>query len=269
MNWLLRNYKWAYYGLLLLAVPLFLLMPGPLPQALAFYFVLVLACFVLGGRALSSAASRGVTEYYRDCDPDPMVDNCEKLLRGAGENCASGYILTLRGTRVGGLLALGRLEEAEEELNRLSAALSGKRISPTAVAARGDRIALSLAKNRLQGLEQEIEETRGMLAKTKVPSMFSGISFPELAEWSLEAYSCTLLLRTAGPVPQLQARLGRLLETAPCTLYQVQASAALAEYHLARGEQDNALPYLRFVAQAGGKLEKAVRARDRLARMGK
>ena len=269
MNWLLRNFTRLYGGMWALTAVVFLLAPGPARAGAVSCCILAAAAFyVLGGRRLSRAAGRGLVEFYRDCDPVPLLENCDHWLRRAGERCAEGGVLSLRADRAACLLALGRLEEAEEELNRLSAALSGKKTSTTAVVCRGDRIALALDRGRLQGLEGEIEGVRAMLVRVRVPSQFAGLSFPELMEWCLEGYSCRLLLGTAGPVPQLAVRLRALLERAPCTLYQVQAAARLAEYHLARGEEASALPCLRLAARTGGRLACALWAGDKLSRMG-
>lgn len=269
MNWLLCNYRRVYYTLVALAVPLFLLSlwHPALMGAIPLYLLGVLVCYVLSGRMISRAASRGIAAYYRDCDPGPMLDNCDRLLRGV-EDGGGDYVAALRENRADCLLSLGRLPEARQELERLSDIRSRSKATTGAVECQCMWIELSLAENRTQGLEREIEQARTMAARNRVPSMFSGLTLPQLVEWRLEGYSCALLLGAAGPVPQLAVRLRKLLETAPCGLYQVQTAWTLAQYHLARGEEGSALPYLRLVAQRGAKLAVGRQAAYKLKGLG-
>ena len=110
-------------------------------------------------------------------------------------------------------------------------------------------------------MEGELEAISAMAQKVRVPSLFGGVTFPELMDWHVERGRCLLLLRTAGPVLEL-------LNKAPCTLYQVQAIMDMAEYHLARGETDQALSCLRLVAEKAPKLAIGARAKNKLSHMG-
>lgn len=268
MSWLLCYYRSVHVGLAALTVVLALLRGFGVPAQLAVGSLFLLCLFlIVGGRVMSAAVSEGTEEYCRDCDPFPMLANCDRLLAGVPEDCSSSYVLSLRADRAGVLLSLGRTEEAGEELARLSAALPKGRVTPTAVVCREDQIALALAEGRLQGLEGEIEAVRSMLTRTRMPSMFSGVTFPELMEWGLEHYACDLLLRTAGPVPALKDRIGKLTDSAPCTLYQVCAVSLMAEYCLSLGRTADALPCLRFAADHAPALETGRRAAYRLHRI--
>ena len=153
MSWLLKYYKGIY--IVMVAV-------GVLCTYMSLWstavdtgdFILVLASLVLGGRWLSRAVSRGVVEFYRDCDPEPLLENCDRLLAGT-EDGRSGYLLTLRCNRISALLALGRREEARAELDRLADELPREKASTTAVTLRWERAELNLEEERLQGMEGE------------------------------------------------------------------------------------------------------------------
>ena len=266
MSWLLKYYKGIYIVLVAVGVLCTYLSLWSTAVATG-YFILVLASLVLGGRWLSRAVSRGVVEFYRDCDPEPLLENCDRLLAGAGDG-RGGYLLALRCNRISALLALGRREEARAELDRFADAPPREKGSPAAVTLRWNRAELALEEERLQGMEGELEAISAMAQKVRVPSLFGGVTFPELMDWHVERGRCLLLLRTAGPVLELLPRLKELLNKAPCTLYQVQAIMDMAEYHLARGETDQALSCLRLVAEKAPKLAMGARAKNKLSHMG-
>lgn len=266
MSWLLKYYKGIYIVLVAVGVLCTYLSLWSTAVATG-YFILVLASLVLGGRWLSRAVSRGVVEFYRDCDPEPLLENCDRLLAGAGDG-RGGYLLALRCNRISALLALGRREEARAELDRFADAPPREKGSPAAVTLRWNRAELDLEEERLQGMEGELEAISAMAQKVRVPSLFGGVTFPELMDWHVERGRCLLLLRTAGPVLELLPRLKELLNKAPCTLYQVQAIMDMAEYHLARGETDQALSCLRLVAEKAPKLAMGARAKNKLSHMG-
>lgn len=266
MSWLLKYYKGIYIVLVAVGVLCTYLSLWGTAVATG-YFILVLASLVLGGRWLSRAVSRGVVEFYRDCDPEPLLANCDRLLAGAGDG-RGGYLLALRCNRISALLALGRREEARAELDRFVDAPPREKGSPAAVTLRWNRAELDLEEERLQGMEGELEAISAMAQKVRVPSLFGGVTFPELMDWHVERGRCLLLLRTAGPVLELLPRLKELLNKAPCTLYQVQAIMDMAEYHLARGETDQALSCLRLVAEKAPKLAIGARAKNKLSHMG-
>lgn len=266
MSWLLKYYKGIYIVLVAVGVLCTYLSLWGTAVATG-YFILVLASLVLGGRWLSRAVSRGVVEFYRDCDPEPLLENCDRLLAGAGDG-RGGYLLALRCNRISALLALGRREEVRAELDRFADAPPREKGSPTAVTLRWNRAELNLEEERLQGMEGELEAISAMAQKVRVPSLFGGVTFPELMDWHVERGRCLLLLRTAGPVLELLPRLKELLNKAPCTLYQVQAIMDMAEYHLARGETDQALSCLRLVAEKAPKLAIGARAKNKLSHMG-
>lgn len=266
MSWLLKYYKGIYIVLVAVGVLCTYLSLWGTAVATG-YFILVLASLVLGGRWLSRAVSRGVVEFYRDCDPEPLLANCDRLLAGAGDG-RGGYLLALRCNRISALLALGRREEARAELDRFADAPPREKGSPAAVTLRWNRAELNLEEERLQGMEGELEAISAMAQKVRVPSLFGGVTFPELMDWHVERGRCLLLLRTAGPVLELLPRLKELLNKAPCTLYQVQAIMDMAEYHLARGETDQALSCLRLVAEKAPKLAIGARAKNKLSHMG-
>lgn len=266
MSWLLKYYKGIYIVLVAVGVLCTYLSLWSTAVATG-YFILVLASLVLGGRWLSRAVSRGVVEFYRDCDPEPLLENCDRLLAGAGDG-RGGYLLALRCNRISALLALGRREEARAELDRFADAPPREKGSPAAVTLRWNRAELNLEEERLQGMEGELEAISAMAQKVRVPSLFGGVTFPELMDWHVERGRCLLLLRTAGPVLELLPRLKELLNKAPCTLYQVQAIMDMAEYHLARGETDQALSCLRLVAEKAPKLAIGARAKNKLSHMG-
>lgn len=266
MSWLLKYYKGIYIVLVAVGVLCTYLSLWGTAVATG-YFILVLASLVLGGRWLSRAVSRGVVEFYRDCDPEPLLENCDRLLAGAGDG-RGGYLLALRCNRISALLALGRREEARAELERFADAPPREKGSPAAVTLRWNRAELNLEEERLQGMEGELEAISAMARKVRVPSLFGGVTFPELMDWHVERGRCLLLLRTAGPVLELLPRLKELLNKAPCTLYQVQAIMDMAEYHLARGETDQALSCLRLVAEKAPKLAIGARAKNKLSHMG-
>lgn len=266
MSWLLRYYKGLYIVLVAVGVLCTYLSLWGTAVATG-YFILVLASLVLGGRWLSRAVSRGVVEFYRDCDPEPLLENCDRLLAGAGDG-RGGYLLALRCNRISALLALGRREEARAELDRFADAPPREKGSPAAVTLRWNRAELDLEEERLQGMEGELEAISAIAQKVRVPSLFGGVTFPELMDWHVERGRCLLLLRTAGPVLELLPRLKELLNKAPCTLYQVQAIMDMAEYHLARGETDQALSCLRLVAEKAPKLAMGARAKNKLSHMG-
>lgn len=266
MSWLLKYYKGIYIVLVAVGVLCTYLSLWGTAVATG-YFILVLASLVLGGRWLSRAVSRGVVEFYRDCDPEPLLENCDQLLARAGDG-RGGYLLALRCNRISALLALGRREEVRAELDRFADAPPREKGSPTAVTLRWNRAELNLEEERLQGMEGELEAISAMAQKVRVPSLFGGVTFPELMDWHVERGRCLLLLRTAGPVLELLPRLKELLNKAPCTLYQVQAIMDMAEYHLARGETDQALSCLRLVAEKAPKLAIGVRAKNKLSHMG-
>lgn len=266
MSWLLKYYKGIYIVLVTVGVLCTYLSLWGTAVATG-YFILVLASLVLGGRWLSRAVSRGVVEFYRDCDPEPLLENCDRLLAGAGDG-QGGYLLALRCNRISALLALGRREEARAELDRFADAPPREKGSPAAVTLRWNRAELNLEEERLQGMEGELEAISAMAQKVRVPSLFGGVTFPELMDWHVERGRCLLLLRTAGPVLELLPRLKELLNKAPCTLYQVQAIMDMAEYHLARGETDQALSCLRLVAEKAPKLAIGARAKNKLSHMG-
>lgn len=266
MSWLLKYYKGIYIVLVAVGVLCTYLSLWGTAVATG-YFILVLASLVLGGRWLSRAVSRGVVEFYRDCDPEPLLANCDRLLAGAGDG-RGGYLLALRCNRISALLALGRREEARAELDRFADAPPREKGSPAAVTLRWNRAELDLEEERLQGMEGELEAISAMAQKVRVPSLFGGVTFPELMDWHVERGRCLLLLRTAGPVLELLPRLKELLNKAPCTLYQVQAIMDMAEYHLARGETDQALSCLRLVAEKAPKLAIGARAKNKLSHMG-
>ena len=266
MSWLLRYYKGIYIVLVAVGVLCTYLSLWGTAVATG-YFILVLASLVLGGRWLSRAVSRGVVEFYRDCDPEPLLENCDRLLAGAGDG-RGGYLLALRCNRISALLALGRREEARAELDRFAGAPPREKGSPAAVTLRWNRAELNLEEERLQGMEGELEAISAMAQKVRVPSLFGGVTFPELMDWHVERGRCLLLLRTAGPVLELLPRLKELLNKAPCTLYQVEAIMDMAEYHLARGETDQALSCLRLVAEKAPKLAIGARAKNKLSHMG-
>ena len=266
MSWLLKYYKGIYIVLVAVGVLCTYLSLWGTAVATG-YFILVLASLVLGGRWLSRAVSRGVVAFYRDCDPEPLLENCDRLLAGAGDG-RGGYLLALRCNRISALLALGRREEARAELDRFADAPPREKGSPAAVTLRWNRAELSLEEERLQGMEGELEAISAMAQKVRVPSLFGGVTFPELMDWHVERGRCLLLLRTAGPVLELLPRLKELLNKAPCTLYQVQAIMDMAEYHLARGETDQALSCLRLVAEKAPKLAIGARAKNKLSHMG-
>lgn len=266
MSWLLKYYKGIYIVLVAVGVLCTYLSLWGTAVATG-YFILVLASLVLGGRWLSRAVSRGVVEFYRDCDPEPLLENCDRLLARAGDG-RGGYLLALRCNRISALLALGRREEARAELDRFADAPPREKGSPAAVTLRWNRAELNLEEERLQGMEGELEAISAMAQKVRVPSLFGGVTFPELMDWHVERGRCLLLLRTAGPVLELLPRLKELLNKAPCTLYQVQAIMDMAEYHLARGETDQALSCLRLVAEKAPKLAIGARAKNKLSHMG-
>lgn len=266
MSWLLKHYKGIYIVLVAVGVLCTYLSLWGTAVATG-YFILVLASLVLGGRWLSRAVSRGVVEFYRDCDPEPLLANCDRLLAGAGDG-RGGYLLALRCNRISALLALGRREETRAELDRFADAPPREKGSPAAVTLRWNRAELNLEEERLQGMEGELEAISAMAQKVRVPSLFGGVTFPELMDWHVERGRCLLLLRTAGPVLELLPRLKELLNKAPCTLYQVQAIMDMAEYHLARGETDQALSCLRLVAEKAPKLAIGARAKNKLSHMG-
>lgn len=266
MSWLLKYYKGIYIVLVAVGVLCTYLSLWGTAVATG-YFILVLASLVLGGRWLSRAVSRGVVEFYRDCDPEPLLENCDRLLAGAGDG-RGGYLLALRCNRISALLALGRREEARAELDRFADAPPREKGSPAAVTLRWNRAELNLEEERLQGMEGELEAISAMAQKVRVPSLFGGVTFPELMDWHVERGRCLLLLRTAGPVLELLPRLKELLNKAPCTLYQVQAIMDRGEYHLARGETDQALSCLRLVAEKAPKLAIGARAKNKLSHMG-
>lgn len=266
MSWLLKYYKGIYIVLVAVGVLCTYLSLWGTAVATG-YFILVLASLVLGGRWLSRAVSRGVVEFYRDCDPEPLLENCDRLLAGAGDG-RGGYLLALRCNRISALLALGRREEARAELDRFADAPPREKGSPAAVTLRWNRAELNLEEERLQGMEGELEAISAMAQKVRVPSLFGGVTFPELMDWHVERGRCLLLLRTAGPVLELLPRLKELLNKAPCTLYQVEAIMDMAEYHLARGETDQALSCLRLVAEKAPKLAMGARAKNKLSHMG-
>lgn len=266
MSWLLKYYKGIYIVLVAVGVLCTYLSLWGTAVATG-YFILVLASLVLGGQWLSRAVSRGVVEFYRDCDPEPLLENCDRLLARAGDG-RGGYLLALRCNRISALLALGRREEARAELDRFADAPPREKGSPAAVTLRWNRAELDLEEERLQGMEGELEAISAMAQKVRVPSLFGGVTFPELMDWHVERGRCLLLLRTAGPVLELLPRLKELLNKAPCTLYQVQAIMDMAEYHLARGETDQALSCLRLVAEKAPKLAIGARAKNKLSHMG-
>ena len=266
MSWLLKYYKGIYIVLVAVGVLCTYLSLWGTAVATG-YFILVLASLVLGGRWLSRAVSRGVVEFYRDCDPEPLLENCDRLLARAGDG-RGGYLLALRCNRISALLALGRREEARADLDRFADAPPREKGSPAAVTLRWNRAELNLEEERLQGMEGELEAISAMAQKVRVPSLFGGVTFPELMDWHVERGRCLLLLRTAGPVLELLPRLKELLNKAPCTLYQVQAIMDMAEYHLARGETDQALSCLRLVAEKAPKLAMGARAKNKLSHMG-
>lgn len=266
MSWLLRYYKGLYIVLVAVGAVCTFLSLWSAPVATG-YFILVLASLVLGGRWLSRAASRGVVEFYRDCDPQPLLENCDRLLAGAGDG-RGGYLLALRCNRISALLALGRREEARAELDRFADAPPREKGSPAAVTLRWNQAELNLEEEHLQGMEGELETISAMAQKVRVPSLFGGMTFPELMDWHVERGRCLLLLRTAGPVLELLPRLKELLNKAPCTLYQVEAIMDMGEYHLARGETDQALNCLRLVAEKAPKLAMGARAANKLSHMG-
>lgn len=265
MIWLLKHSKALYIGAVAVGVlcSLFALWS---PSVFAGYCILLLAGFVLGGRWLSRETGRGIVEFYRDCDPGPLLENSGRLLAGAGDS-RSERILSLRADRVAALLTQGSRNEAREELKQLESLINSDRANTTAVTVRWQRVSLALAENRLAGLEREINAVQSMAQKVQVPSLFAGITFPELVGWQAERARCLLLLRGAGPVLELLPRWKELLEKAPCTLYQVQALGDLAEYHLARGETDQAVFCLRPVAERAPRLAVGVWARETLARV--
>ena len=254
MTWLLNHYRHLQAALAVGAAALFgaiTLWKLPLQGVFSVYFGLMLVWLVLGGRWLSRAVSRGMVEFYRDCDPGPMLENCERLLARAGER-RGGWLMEVGLNRSALLLARGRREEAGAELDRLEAR-APRRAGATAVTLRWNRAELNLEEGRLQGMEGELEAISAMARRVRVPSPFGGVTFPELMDWHVERGRCLLLLRTAGPVPELLPRLEELLDDAPCTLYQVQAIMDRGEYHLARGETDQA-PQLAMGARARNKL---------------
>ncbi len=128
MSWLLKYYKGIYIVLVAVGVLCTYLSLWGTAVATG-YFILVLASLVLGGRWLSRAVSRGVVEFYRDCDPEPLLANCDRLLAGAGDG-RGGYLLALRCNRISALLALGRREEARAELDRFADAPPREKGSP-------------------------------------------------------------------------------------------------------------------------------------------
>ena len=266
MSWLLKYYKGIYIVLVAMGAVCSLMSLWDVAISTG-YFILVLASLVLGSRWLSQAVSRGIVEFYRDCDPEPMLENCDRLLAGA-EDGRSGYLLTLRCNRISALLALGRREEARAELDRLADELPREKASTTAVTLRWERAELNLEEERLQGMEGELGAISALAQKVRVPSLFGGVTFPELMDWHVERGRCLLLLRTAGPVLELLPRLKELLEKAPCTLYQVRVMMDIGEYHLARGETDQALSCLRLVAERAPKLAMGARAANKLSHMG-
>jgi len=270
MDWYIRNYQRVHFALCGLTVAacaalLFgLYETESVPQGI---FALMLLHLLIGGRLTRRAANRGITELYRDCDPVPLLENCDRLLAGAEDGDRSSLVLGLRGNRVAALMALGRLEEAEAELNRVQTLLPAK-TDVVKVVACHDRIALNLRKGKFSGMEQEIEAVRAMLAKARVPSMFFGMSFPVLMELCLEHDACLLLLNTAGPIPVLGRRIRNLVEQAPAPMYQAQFIMLLAEYYLARGETGRAEEPLRFVAEHAPAMEIGAQAARRLERLG-
>lgn len=270
MTWLLNHYRHLQAALAVGAVALFTVITWwqlPLGWLFSGYFGLMLVWLVLGGRWLSRVMNRGMVEFYRDCDPGPMLENCQRLLAGAGER-RGGYLLTVGLNRSALLLATGRLEEAREELDRLEACASRRRPGIDTVTLRWNRVVLNLEEERLQGMEGELEAISAMARRARVPSPFAGMTFPELMDWHVERGRCLLLLRTAGPVPDLLPRLKELLDKAPCTFYQVQAIMDMGEYHLARGETGQALPCLRLAAEKAPRLAMGARAKNKLSHMG-
>ena len=265
MMWLLNYSKWIYTALVVLGGVATLFSLWSVEVATG-YFVLVLLGLVGGSRWLSHVASRGIEPFYAACDPEPMLENCDKLLAKAGEGRGT-YLLTLRSNRSAALLALGRREEARQELERMEQLLP-QRVTPVSVVWRWNRACLALEEERLQGMEGELEAIAAQAAKLRVPSIFAGMTFPELMTWYVEHGRCMLLLRTAGPVLTLLPRLRALLQSAPCLLCQVEAAMELAEYHLARGEEGLALPFLRLTAEKAPKLAIGARARNKLSHMG-
>ena len=270
MKWLIQNHRKIYCFLTGLTVVLVALsaagndLASTLAAACLFLLVFYL---VVGGRRMAKAVGTGLPEYYQNCDPQPLLDNCERLLDGASDHCRSDYVLTLRCYRAGVLVSLGREWEAEEELDRIRAVLPEKKVNETSLTCRVERVAVNLRADLLAGLEHELEAIRKLLPGVRVPSLFAGMTFPELMEWRVERCSCDLLLRTAGPVPDLKDRIQGLIDTAPCNFYQVQAASLMAEYYLSLGQVEAALPCLRFAIKKAPKLAAGQRAEDRLARV--
>lgn len=196
MSWLLKYYKGIYIVLVAMGAVCSLMSLWDVAISTG-YFILVLASLVLGSRWLSQAVSRGIVEFYRDCDPEPMLENCDRLLAGA-EDGRSGYLLTLRCNRISALLALGRREEARAELDRLADELPREKASTTAVTLRWERAELNLEEERLQGMEGELDAISALAQKVRVPSLFGGVTFPELMDWHVERGRCLLCCAPPG-----------------------------------------------------------------------
>lgn len=267
MKWLIHHYHQVRYGIAAcigaMVVLAALKVPGASSLAAVGLFLLVFYLVVLG-KKLSEATGEGTVEFYRDCDPQPLLATCDKLLAGAGEDCRSPYVIGMRTNRVNTLRALGRTGEAEEELNRLEALLSGKKGEEEMVLCRYARLSTDLDRGLTAGAEEAIAQMRGMLEDCRTPSVFAGLTWAEVLGRLLDLSECRLTLAQYGPVPELEGRLKDLIPTLPGALYQVQGAWLLGEYHMARGEYNRARRPLTFAAERGGTTETARQARRTL-----
>lgn len=267
MKWLIHHYHQVRNGITAFVGAMVILsalkVPGTSTLAAAGLFLLVFFLAVVG-KKLSAAIGEGTVEFYRDCDPDPLLATCDKLLAGAGEDCRSPYVINLRTSRVNTLQALGRAGEAEEELNRLEALMPRKKGEEEVVLCRYARLTANLDRGLTVGGEAAIAEMRGMLEACRTPSIFAGLTWAEVLGRLLDLSECRLNLINCGPVPALEGRLKELIPTLPGALYQVQGAWLLGEYHMARGEYNRAKKPLAFAAERGGKTETARKARRTL-----
>ena len=270
MKWLVRNYHWVRYAITALIAVMVVLsafnVPGASTLAAAGLFLLIFYLVVVG-RKVSTAAGEGIVEFYRDCRPEPLLNNCDQLLAGVSDTCRSPYVISLRSNRVSALRALGRHSEAEEELARLEAVLPQKKVDEETVMFRYARLNMDMDRGAFAGLEEELEEIGAMLEHTRTPSIFAGLTWTEVMERLLELSRCRLTLLADGPVPGLESRLKELIPTLPGTMYQVQGARLLGEYHMARGEYIRAKKPLTFAADKGGTTEAGRLARQALERI--
>lgn len=253
--WIYKNYRMGVFLIEGIVGAYAILVLGPCGVKMEnVLLVLVMAAmpWLLAHNIASQQLNRGALKALNtDCDPEPMLELADMTLGQFDRRGRSRKPLMLnwRISRAAALCALGRYQDALEELDHVQTRL-GKRPGQLDLLYHNNRAAAYGGLKDADAMSEEIQRTLGLVAGLRLPTDLKDISV-----LSIRVNSCLLTALQEGyGVPELEEEYKNLREENGSVRWQVNTRMGLAQCALARGDKGTAREHLRYVLDNGNKL---------------